>query len=241
MAHRKRKNSFTFVVLIFLIFGLIGVGLIIGGFVYMSSSLRFQSIAVEVSGTITNITTRVDSDGDTHHSVLVSYSYGGRDFNNVHLSFYSSSMYEGKVIPLLVDPGNPGHMTSKSGDTFGYMMLLGMGLIFSLVGFIPLGGMLASSQRDKKLVENGKLLQATVERIDLNHSVTYNGRHPYLIFCTYWDAYQDVTYRFKSKNLMQEPGCAPGDPIKVYVNPKDYSKYIVYVEEAVNPKVIDYT
>ena len=108
MAHRKRKNSLTFVVLIFLFFGLIGVGLIIGGFIYMGSSLRFQSIAVEVSGTITNITTRVDSDGDTHHTVLVSYSYGGRDFDNVHLSFYSSSMYEGKEIPLLVDPGNPG-------------------------------------------------------------------------------------------------------------------------------------
>ena len=152
MAHRKRKNSFTFVVLIFLFFGLIGVGLIIGGFIYMSSSLRFQSIAVEVSGTITNITTRVDSDGDTHHTVLVSYSYGGRDFDNVHLSFYSSSMYEGKEIPLLVDPGNPGHMTSKSGDTFGYMMLFGMGLIFSLVGFIPLGCMFARSRRDRNLM-----------------------------------------------------------------------------------------
>lgn len=240
MAHQKRKNGSAFV-LIFLIFGLIGVGLIIGGFIYMRSSLQFQSIAVEVSGTITNITTRVDSDGDTHHTVLVSYSYGGQDFDNVHLSFYSSSMYEGKEISLLVDPGNPGHMTSSSGDAFGYMMMLGMGLIFSLVGFIPLGVMFAGSHRGRKLMENGKMLQATVERIDLNYSVTYNGRHPYQIFCTYWDACKDVTYRFKSKNLMREPGYAPGDSIKVYVNPQDYSKYVVYVEEAVNPKVIDYT
>lgn len=240
MAHKYRKNSSAFV-LIFLVFGLVGVGLIIGGFVYMSNSLRFQSIAVEVSGTITSITTRVDSDGDTHHSVLVSYNYGSQNFDNVHLSFYSSNMYEGKEIPLLVDPDNPRHMTSKFGDTFGYMMLLGMGLIFSLTGFIPLTVMWSRFRRDKRLMENGKLLQATVECIDLNHSVTYNGRHPYLIFCTYWDAYQDVTYRFKSKNLMQEPGYAPGDSIKVYVNPQDYSKYVVYVEEAVNPRVIDYT
>lgn len=61
------------------------------------------------------------------------------------------------------------------------------------------------------------------------------------IFCTYYDAYRDVTYRFKSKDLMQEPGYASGDPIKIYVDPKDYSKYVVYVEETVNPRVIDYT
>lgn len=215
--------------------------MLIGGFIFMGYSLRFQSTAVEVQGTITSITAHRDSDGDSSHTVLVSYSYEGRDFDNARLGFYSSNMYEGKKITLLIDPDNPGRVTSRTGDTFGYIMLLGMGLIFSLIGFIPLVCILIKSQREKKLLKEGKRLQATVERIDFDQAVTYNGRHPYLIFCTYWDAYQDVTYRFKSKDLTQEPGYAPGDPISVYVNPQDYSKYVVYVEKTTNPKVIDYT
>lgn len=206
---RKKKKGFS-LALIFIPFAFAGVVMLAGGFIFMGYSLHFQSIAVEVSGTITSITTHRDSDGDTSHTVLVSYSYEGQDFDNTYLGFYSSNMYEGKEITLLIDPGNPRRMTSPAGNTFACIMLLGMGLIFSLVGFIPLTRMSIHSRREKKLLTEGKLLQATVERIDLNQSVTYNGRHPYLIFCTYWDAYQDVTYRFKSKDLTQEPGYAPG-------------------------------
>lgn len=239
----KKNRQNHFLVIFFLIFGLIGLMMLIGGFVVMYNSLRFQSTAAEVTGVITDIRTYQNSNGDTSHTVLVSYSYNGQSFEDVPLHYYSSSMYEGKEIPLSVDPEAPGHMISRFGSTFAYAMLLGMGLIFSAVGFIPLICMLVRYLSGKRLEANGQVLRATVECIDFNSAVTYNGRHPYIIYCTYYDAYKDVTYRFKSRNLMADPSFdyAPGTAIDVYVNPRDYSKYQVKVEQNPNPKLIDYT
>ncbi|MBD5529060.1 MAG: DUF3592 domain-containing protein [Lachnospiraceae bacterium] len=235
----KKKRDFSLVIF-FVIFGLVGIVLLIGGFVYLSSSLRFRSIAVEITGTIADIQASRNSDGDVTHTTYVNYSYGGQNFEHVHLGYYSSSMYVGKEIPLLVDPGQPGHVKSTAGDNVLFVILLGMGLVFTLVGVIPTTHMLVGSAKGKKLMQSGKRLQAVVENIDFNYSVTYNGRHPYVIFCTYQDPYRDVTYRFK-KNVMRNPGYAPGDSIDVYVDPDDYSKYVVDADTPANPKVIDYT
>lgn len=237
-AHKKRH---FFPAGIFLIFGLTGVGLLIVGFILLDSSLKFRRIAVEVSGTISEIQTHSRSDGDVGHTVWVSYEYGGQTYEHVPLNYYSSGMFVGKEISLLVDPAHSTRMTSAAGDALGYGVFLGMGTVFSLVGFIPTICLLTSSARDRKLLRDGRRLQAAVEQVDFNPSVTYNGRHPYVVYCTYWDSYRDVTYRFKSKNLMREPGYAPGDPIDVYVNPCDYSKYLVDTDAPTDPRVIDYT
>ncbi|MDE5893709.1 MAG: DUF3592 domain-containing protein [Acetatifactor sp.] len=238
---KKRKQGNFISVLFFMIFALAGFGMLIGGFVTMAKSSQFRKTAVEITGTITDITSRYGSDGDVHHSVRVSYSYNGQDFDNVTLGFYSSNMYEGKDIILLVDPENPAHMTSKSGDTLTYVLLLFIGVIFAAVGIIPIIVSIIGSRKSKKLMENGRQLHAVVEYTDLNRSVRYNGRHPYIVFCTYQDLSTDVTYRFKSKNLMRDPGYAPGDPIEVFVDPQDYSKYTVIADGPDHPKIIDYT
>ncbi len=236
---RKQKNSFP--VLFFLIFALAGFGMLIGGFVTMVNSYQFQKTAVEVSGTISQITSYRDSDGDLHHRVLVSYSYNGQSFDDVTLGFYSSSMREGKKIPLLVDPQDPGHMTTKSRDVFTNAILLAMGVVFAAVGIVPLIVSLAGSQKRKKLMATGRQLHAVVEYTDVNRSVSYNGRHPYIVYCTYQDPSTDVTYRFKSKNLMRDPGYAPEDPIEVFVDPEDYSNYVVIADGPANPKLVDFT
>lgn len=240
MANRKKKTfSLT---IVFVIFGVAGIAMLIGGFIVLHNSLEFRKTAVEITGTVVEIDSHRKSNGDVTHSTYVDYSYGGQDFLHVHLGYYSSTMYIGKEIPLLVDPDQPGHMTSKAGDSLSYTLLLIMGAAFTLFGFIvPLTCMTIRSQKGKKLLQTGKRLSAIVESVDFNTSITYNGRHPYVIFCTYQDAYRDVTYRFKSKNLMQEPNCMPGDSIEVYVDPEDYSKYIVNVDALTDSKVIDYT
>lgn len=236
--HRKKGFSLT---IFFTIFTFAGVITLIFGVVFLIHVLRFHSVAVEVSGNIASISARRDSDGDTSYSVFVSYSYENQDYPHVPLRFYSSGMYEGQEIPLLVDPKNPGRVTSRAGDIFGCTMFLGIGTVFLLAGLIPLIWIGVRSQRDRRLLENGKMLTAAVERIDLNTSVTQNGRHPYIIICAYRDISQNVVYRFRSRNLTQEPDYAPGDSIHVYVDPRDYSRYVVHVEKTANPRVIDYT
>lgn len=241
MTNPKKRRSPLSLGLFFSIFALAGIGMLVGGILLLRTSLRFQAIAVEVTGTIVGIETSRDSDGDTHHSVQVIYDYNGQTYENVRLGFYSSTMYEGKDIPLLIDPDNPRHIASKSGDRFAVVILLGMGIVFAAVGLVPLIRMAVFSRKNKKLLQNGKMLHATVEEIGVNTSVSFNGRHPHFIICSYYDSYRDVTYRYKSRDIMQFPPFSPGDQIEVYVDPNDYSKYFVNPDSAGSSRVIDYT
>lgn len=156
MAHSRNRHSFS-LKLFFTVFALAGVGMLVGGIIFMQKSRRFQAIAVEVTGTVVSIETSRHADGDTSHSVQVSYDYNGQAYEHVRLGYYNSSMYEGMDISLLIDPDNPRHVASRAGDTFGISLLLGMGVLFAAVGLIPLIVMTVSSHKGKKLLRDGKI------------------------------------------------------------------------------------
>lgn len=236
------KNN-KFLKLFYGIFALVGIGMLAGAVVVFLSSQKFMSEAEEVSGVIETIETYRDSDNDVHHRAYVSYTYNGREYDNVRLSFYSSNMYEGKSITLYCDPNDPGRVVAKEGNLFACITLLFMGIIFSCVGIIPTIVLICRNTKHKKIRESGKMLYATVEKIDCNTSYTVNGRHPYVIFCNYRDDYRDITYRFKSENLWSnpEPAITIGSAIKVYVEENNYKNYYVDAESMIQGKIVDYT
>ena len=100
---KKDNRGNGFLALFGGIFALVGLGLLIGGIIWFTSTKKFISNADVVSATITEIDTYRDRDGDYHHSVFVAYEYAGRNYD-VYLPEYSSSMYEGKKINVYVDP-----------------------------------------------------------------------------------------------------------------------------------------
>lgn len=224
------------------IFLAVGLGLFAGGLVWLISCFHFRETAVEVPAVITEITRRLDSDGEYHYNVYISYEYDGEVFEDVSISSYSSSMYEGQEITLLCDPEHPGKIELSSMIYFGPVLLMGMGALFSVIGGFVLITFVVISSRRKKIKTQGKILYATVEQIAYNVNYSVNGFHPYIIYCTYRDDYRDVTYRFKSENLWSDPAVLfpVGSSIEVRVDENDYSKYYVNVE-AVEKKFIDYT
>lgn len=236
-----KKNRVVYV--IFIIFCVVGTGLLIGGALCGWHFASFKAKAEEITGEITRIEEYYDSDYELKHSVYVSYNYDGIDYEDVSINFYSSSMYEGKEIGLLCDPEKPYYVEERTSGTLVVAILAGIGIIFLLVGAIPLFVMAGKKRQNKELLLNGQVLYATVERIDYNLSVAVNGRHPFVIFCSYRDEYKDITYRFKSGSLWTDPSpvFSPGSTIKVYVKPTDYSKYYVDAEQVLEEKVVDFT
>lgn len=228
--------------IIFSIFAVAGLGMLIGGAALLVHGQSFQQSAAEVYATISHITEYQDRDGDIHHQVTVSYVVNQKPYS-VSLSEYSSNMYEGKEILILYDPQNPGHVMTKTGLYLVPAILLGMGIIFFLVGILPLLVSMRKKSSAKKLLATGQTLYATVEEITLNTNYSVNGRHPYILLCTYKDDYQDKIYRFKSDNLWTnpEPVLALGSPIRIVVDRNDYRKYHVDVESAIAGKIVDYT
>lgn len=236
-----KKNRIVYVV--FVIFLIVGIGLLAGAFLFSRYFASFKARAEEVTGEITRIEEYYDSDRELRHHVYVSYTYDGVDYDDVSINSYNSSMYEGKEIELLCDKKNPEHIMGKSAGNLVVIILSGIGIIFVLVGGIPLLVMIRKKSKNKKILEKGQVLHALVDSIEYNTSVAVNGTHPYVIFCSYRDEYQDITYRFKSDNIWTDPFLVfqPGSDIEVYVEPGDYSKYYVNAQKMIEQKVVDFT
>lgn len=128
--------------MISIIFGIISIVMIIVSFFITKSAIKFNSKAVEVDAVIDNIEMHTTGHGKnrrTSHDVFVEYEYEGNYYYDVKLSFYSSSMYMGKTITVLIDPDNPRHAQAKSGMFFGPILVSVMGVIFLIVSVILFG------------------------------------------------------------------------------------------------------
>lgn len=228
--------------LIFSIFGIVGLIMLIGGSTFLVHGYRYQHNADPVDAIITAIETYRDSDGDTHHTAFASYTYEGESYE-VRLNSYSADMNEGEPYTLYCTPDNPGDPVSATTEYIMGGVLLLMGIIFFLVGFIPLVNSIRKKVKQNKLMQNGRTLQATVDYVDYNTSLSVNGRHPFVIYCTYEDIYQNIIYRFKSDNIWTDPSevFPDGSSIDVLVDPNDYSKYHVNAEERIAERIVDFT
>lgn len=225
------------------IFSFIGIILLVSGVLVYRSNQKFMSEAVEIRGVIESIETYRKSNGDTSHRVYVSYTYDGRQYKNMQVNFYSAGMYEGKEIALLCDPRNPDRVVVKGSDLFTIILLTVMGIIFSCVGIISTIRTVRNKTRKKKVRNTGRALYAIVDEVAYNTSFTLNGRHPYVIYCSYRDDYRNIVYRFKSENLWvnPEPYLTAGSTIKVYVEENNYKNYYVDTESMNQGKIVDYT
>ena len=157
------------------IFGIVGVILIIISICLTASGMKFEETAVDITGTIAFIDSYRDSDGDRHYQVYVDYVYEGREFTEVRLNTYTSSMYEGKEIALKIDPENPGKVKTPHSNMIAGIILAVMGLVFALIGIIPTVLGFKKAAKKKKLLQQGRYIYAVVERVDLNYNYTVNG------------------------------------------------------------------
>lgn len=229
--------------ILFSIFSIIGIILLVSSFFVFHSFSKFQKNAEKIQGKIVDIQDYYDSDREMHHRVYVTYSYNGNTYENVPINSYSSTMYVGQEITLLCDLDNPQRIMTDFALQIPGIILMAIGAVFALVGVIPLCVMAKKNVNRKKLIAGGNVIHATVDNIQLNTSYSVNGRHPYVVYCSYKDEYKDVTYLFKSENLWTDPHAvfSEGSYIDVFVDRNDYSKYYVNAQQVISKKVIDYT
>ena len=216
-----------------MIFFLVGLGLVFGGVKYTISTKEKISESEVIMGEITEINTWYDSDGDSHHDVFVEYEYDGKEYDR-ELNSYSSSMYEGKEIELLVDMMYPTRVRSTSGSTFLVLILGGMGILFAAVGGGVMLGPVRKKAKMKKMIAAGYYVYAEVTGGYLCRNYTVNGRHPYKMECKYEDVFSGITHMFHSDYIWEDPQMYMGRQVKVYCN-RDFSgEYYVDVDSLQN-------
>lgn len=225
------------------IFAIVGTVLLAGAVMVYISDQKFMAEAEEISGVIDTIETYRDSDHETHHRAYVNYTYNGQQYNKVRVNFYNSSMYEGKEITLYCDPQYPERVVVQGANFFAVVILSLMGALFLCMGVIPIVNFIRVRAKKKKVRETGRTLYATVDEISCSRNYLVNGRHPYVVICSYRDDYKDITYHFRSEYIWvnPEPAVTVGSTIKVYVDVNNYKNYYVDAESMIQSKIVDYT
>lgn len=210
------------------IFIAVGLLIIILGIYLNIENSKFMKTALQTEAEITNITTHRDSDGDTTHSVDVVFYVNGKEYEG-ELGSYSSNMYEGKAITVYYDPQNPNNFRSDNSNIASFI-LIPIGGIFFIVGSFTLYRYIKSTSL-KKLKEYGRRIDAKIDDVSLNTNYSVNGRHPYIIDCSYFNEIEDKVYSFTSQNIWTniQPIIDAKNitTIPVYIDENDSSKYFV--------------
>ena len=217
--------------LVWLIFSAIGlIFTVVGGFITIYT-LNYEN-KVDTVGTITSITSHRDSDGDTSHTVYVTYNVGGNTYES-RLNSYSSTFYEGKTIDIYYDQNNPNKIGVKSLDLL-CLIFPGIGLIFLIIGISGLIVKKKKSNLEKRLKMSGTTIYATYVETIMNTSYRVNGRSPYNVICEWNNPADNQKYIFKSKDIWYNPANTIAErniqQFPVYVDPNNMKKYAVDID-----------
>jgi hypothetical protein len=100
-----------------------------------------------------------------------------------------------------------------------------MGLAFAGVG----GGLIAygrySVQKEADLRQNGQLVEAEFQQVEVNTSLEVNGANPFRIVAQWHDTANDRLHVFRSANLWFDPTDHVQEWIPVYIDLKNPKRY----------------
>ena len=105
------------------------------------------------------------------------------------------------------------------------LVLTIMGVIFAGVG----GGLIAfgrwSAQKEADLRQNGQLVEAEFQQVEVNTSLEVNGVNPFRIVAQWHDTANDRRHVFRSANLWVDPADHVQEWIPVYIDLKNPKRY----------------
>lgn len=226
----KKNNTIIYIILG--IFAILGIYSMIMGVSMLVSSSTSKASTETVVAEITRISKQTDSKGEVSYFVFVDYEYEGVEYKDISLGVYIASMHEGKEIEILVNPKDPTDIKITSQDTIDAVGGIFMGVIFALVGIVPLIFMYKGKQRIKNLIETGYYIYAVVDSVEKNYGYSRNRQHPYMAYCTHEDEETGKKYKFQSPPMWKNPDpvIQVGTRLKVYVERNNYANYYVDVD-----------
>ncbi len=245
-----RKSSVLggVITIVFLsIFVFVGISIMIGGVSQIIGANKSSDAYERITATVSDIQSMPDSDGDGYtYKVYVDYTYNGQQYSNIYLNMYSSDMYEGGDVKVMVDKNNPSRIKGELGS-FGGGMLIAFGAVFVLIPgiimIVTIKGMIRGKDEGSYIKKNGRQINAVVEDIVAEPSSPYASVKLYRVFCTYDDVGRNTIYRFVSDVVGEEVNMAlsPGMTVPVFVNDRDCHDYYVDLSMYGQRKVVDLT
>ncbi|MBQ4473403.1 MAG: hypothetical protein II930_03830 [Lachnospiraceae bacterium] len=121
-------------------------------------------------------------------------------------------------------------LTPGSGMNIIIIVFGAFGLFFPILGIFLISIPMHRRRLARQVREEGYYIMGEVTGILPDASIRINGRNPYVVHCAYQDIYQDRAWTFRSEPQLDPPDLRPGDQIRIFVKPDDYSIYDIDLE-----------
>ena len=210
-----------------LIFGLIGVAMLAGAALALSSTLSFRSNSKRAEGVVVDLDW---SKGGAKPVVEWRDSKGGVHRVTGGVSSRPPSWSKGEKADVRYDPGNPDHARIDGFlENWFVAMILGiLGTVFTGVGAgFGIYGWVQKRNREWLRV-NGQRIQAKFTGVDLNRGLKVNGRSPWVLTAQWQDPKSGLLYAFRSESIWFDPSpYVKGEALDVLINASKPSMYWV--------------
>ncbi len=226
---------------VFSIFFIVGLGLSTGALFSASNTKHFLKNAKETVGTVERVDShqsRNDNGGSTTmYTPVISFEDSLGKTRSFKSNVSSNSYRTNSKVDVLYNVNTPDEARIKSFSHLWLTSLIlgGMGVVFTLIG----GGGLFFIIRRKMIrnwvKKNGTTVRAEVTEVFRNTSISYNGRNPWAVVCT-WTDFSGTTHSFQSDSLWSDPAnyIKRGDQINVRLDtrrPKSF--YLVDTDSVI--------
>jgi hypothetical protein len=211
------------------IFSFIGIALLAGAMMLNNSTTTFLESAIAVPGSVVDLVSVRSENSITFKPVV---EFATRDGQKVE---FTSSMSSNpppysvgeavEVLYLPVDVQNA-KINNYAELWASYWVTLVLGIAFSFVGGLMVTVSLLRKRRKNRLQRTGVAIEAKFQSVAANHSVSINGRNPFVIVCQWLDPVSGELHLFESENIWFDPsGFIKSDTLKVWIqrnNPKKH-------------------
>ena len=230
------KKELDIGLVVALVFSVIGYLVVIMGICTATVGFEYAFVGEKETGIITDIAQR-NFGGNIDYLVKVDYVYDGEQYTEF-MPNYTDDMYVGKEVSFKVSKDAPGNIIVPEGELGGGLAVTAFGVVFAGLGTLNLVLWIKKYKKKRELITQGRVIYATVDKIDMNYHVRSNYAHHFVIFCVYQEEYSDMSYTFRSDDIWEDPTnlFPKGSQVPVYVHGRDYSEYYVDLERALQER-----
>jgi hypothetical protein len=213
------------------LFGLIGVGLLVGAAVLVMKTRSFIAAAKHAPGTVTELLEKRDrDDGSISYTPVVEFNAD----NGASIRFTSSfsskpAAYDvGERVEVLYAPNNPNDARINGFGSLWLAPLIlgGIGVAFAGIGFGILIAFRANQKKRAWLMAYGTEIQAEFQSVERVSTHKKRGRRPWRIVAQWQNPETGQLHIFNSENLWFDPTAhVKTKQVKVLLDPKDSKRY----------------
>ena len=219
------------------VFFLIGLSLLIAGFLSYQHNQKFIAGSEVTAGTVVDLARKTSTSSSSSPNSYVYYPViQFKTINGSLIEFRATvgsnppAYRKGDQVQVRYLEKDPyiARINSFMQLWFVSIILGGLGILFTGIGGTMLGLVLRSNRRDKWLLENGQIIFTEYDSVSLDTSLRINGQNPYRILSQWLDPQSNTVYVFKSKPVMFNPEkFIKNKSIQVRINPNNPRHYLM--------------